>query len=120
MGWSLFTRTDPPSTWSCGSSTKTSLPAGWGLPRVVWTSSRMQKVKKDSLGTKGLTMAKTLEQARQDRVRGQNETLQALFDLGKDVNNFPEPELSPAARQALTEGQLKAMRAREAEARAQD
>jgi len=65
-------------------------------------------------------MAKSFAQAIEDRQRGQNRVMQELFNLGREAATFPGPELSPEARQALTDAQVRAMAARTQEARAKE
>jgi len=60
------------------------------------------------------------QQAIEARLRRQNEIMQELFNLGAEITSYPGPELSTAARSALTDAQVKAMKAREAEARIKD
>lgn len=65
-------------------------------------------------------MPMSTENALQARNERHQEIMSQLFDLKEQALNVEGSSLSPAAAEALSEGQVRAMRAREGEAWAQD
>src|SRR5215212_635806 len=64
-------------------------------------------------------MPEALETIQQRRNERHLAIMEELFNLKRNAASIPGPELSNAVRQTLTEGQVKAMHAREAESYAQ-